>query len=268
MTVLLQVSDPHFGTERRPVAAALQVLVRHQRPDLLVVSGDITQRARRAQFAAARRYFDALGIATRFMVPGNHDIPLLGLWTRCVDPYRHYRQALGPAGDRTMARDDLLLIGLNTTRPWRHTDGEVSSQQVEWAAAQLRQARPGQLRVLVTHQPVHVVRERDAHNRLHGHAAAISAWSAAGADLILGGHIHLPYVAELQAAFPQLPRRLWALQAGTALSSRIRFEANNSVNLLRIAAGRRCIAERWDYHDARAAFECTLQTEIDADHTA
>lgn len=81
MSVLLQISDPHFGTEQPPVVEALAALARQQRPDLLVLSGDITQRARPAQFQAARSFMDRLG-APLLAVPGNHDIPLFSLWTR------------------------------------------------------------------------------------------------------------------------------------------------------------------------------------------
>ncbi len=268
MTVLLQISDLHFGTERPPVLAALRALVRAQHPDLLIVSGDITQRATRRQFSAACAFIEALGIGERLVIPGNHDIPLLNPWLRLHDPYRRYREAFGAAFDCVRERKDLLLIGLNTTRNWRHTGGQVSGAQIDWTADRLRTARPEQLRIVVTHQPVHVTRRQDAHNLLNGRRAAIRAWSEAGVDLIVGGHIHLPFIVELQSAFPALPRRTWALQAGTATSRRIRFEADNSVNLLRIDTGARCQVERWDYDPALRAFKPGTVTPIEADRSA
>ena len=78
MSVLLQISDPHFGTERPRVVEALVSLAQRERPDLVVLSGDITQRARAEQFAAARAFADRLG-APFVAIPGNHDIPLLDL---------------------------------------------------------------------------------------------------------------------------------------------------------------------------------------------
>ena len=92
MTVLLQISDPHFGTERSTVVHALAELARQQRPDLVVLSGDITQRARPAQFRAARAFTDRLGVPM-LAVPGNHDIPLFDLWTRLRRPYARYAAA-------------------------------------------------------------------------------------------------------------------------------------------------------------------------------
>ena len=94
MSVVLQISDPHFGTEQPPVVEALVALARQQRPDLLVLTGDITQRARPAQFQAARAFMDRLG-APVLAVPGNHDIPLFDLWTRLCRPYGRHIAVFG-----------------------------------------------------------------------------------------------------------------------------------------------------------------------------
>jgi 3',5'-cyclic AMP phosphodiesterase CpdA len=148
------------------------------------------------------------------------------------------------------------VITVRTTRRWRHVDGEVSAAQVERVARRLEQARPGQLRLVVTHQPVAVTRPEDAHTLLRGHEHAIRRWSAAGADLILGGHIHLPFVLPLHARTAGLARRIWAVQAGTAVSHRVRRDTPNSVNLLRWPgrAGSDCEVERWDCADPSRGF--------------
>lgn len=256
MSLLLQMSDPHFGTEQAPVAAALTALVRAQMPDTLILSGDITQRATRRQFAAARRYVDDLAIPQRLALPGNHDIPLLNPWARLFDPYGHYRHAFGDELEPELSSCEYLILGVNTTRAARHKDGEVSQEQIERVAARLRSASDTQLRIVVTHQPAHVVRARDAHNLLHGHQAAVRTWVAAGADMLMGGHIHLPYVSALHEHDAGLPRRAWCVQAGTALSSRIRREAPNSVHLIRIGSGLppTCAVERWDYDAVTTCF--------------
>ena len=100
---------------------------------------------------------------------------------------------------------------------------------------------------MVTHQPVHVQHAEDEHNLLHGRAAALQVWSQAGADLILGGHIHLPFTQALREVH-QLPREVWAVQAGTAVSRRTRQGTSNSINLIRHQPGTSdCKVERWDY---------------------
>jgi len=263
MSLLLQISDTHFGTEQRPVVEALGRLTHQQRPDVLVLSGDITQRARPAQFRAARAFVDRLG-APVLAVPGNHDIPLIDLWTRLRRPYARYSAAFGAELEPVHRSPDLMVVCANTTRPWRHKHGEISTLQVERVARLLEAAEPAQLRIVVVHQPVAVNRAEDLPNRLRGHAAALDRWAAAGVDLIMGGHIHLPCVVPLEG----LARRLWVVQAGTAVSSRVRDGVPNSVNLLRWGADSApgcCRIEQWDYSADDAAFLLARVSEIRPD---
>jgi 3',5'-cyclic AMP phosphodiesterase CpdA len=255
VTRLLQVSDPHFGTERPEVVEALVALAQRLRPDLLVLSGDITQRARRAQFAAARRFCERLDIGTWLAIPGNHDIPLYDVATRLFSPYRGFRRCFGDDFAPVRETGDVVVIGVKTTRRYRHKHGEVSSAQVDTVAARLRTVPPEKLRVVVVHQPVDLPPERDQKNLLRGREAAVRAWVDAGVDLILGGHVHLPFLRILSKTFPDLPRRAWCAQAGTAVSHRIREDANNSVNFVEYRAGQpECVFERWDFGGADAGF--------------
>lgn len=260
MSVVLQISDPHFGTEQPPVVEALVQLSRQQRPDLLLLSGDITQRARAAQFRAARAFTDRLG-APLLAVPGNHDIPLFDLWARWRHPYAGHVAAFGPELEPAHDTTELLVVCVNTTRAWRHKHGEVSTEQIERIARRLEAATAAQLRVVVVHQPVAVTRAADVVNLLRGHAAAAQRWAAAGADLVMGGHIHLPYVL----ALPGLARPLWAVQAGTSVSARVREGLPNSVNLLRWgvhASPGCCLIEQWDYSAAQRAFVRAVVTQV------
>lgn len=262
MTVLLQVSDPHFGTERPEVVAALERFAHELRPGVLLLSGDITQRATVAQFAAARAFVDRLGVPVVLAIPGNHDIPLFNLAARLFSPYGRFSQAFGKDLEPQFENDDVLVLALNTTRWYRHADGDVSADQIDRVARRLEAARPAQTRIVVVHQPLAVTREQDRHNLLHGHEAAVRRWAAAGADVIVGGHIHLPFVLPLRERWPDLPRPVWAVQAGTAVSRRVRADAGNSVNVFRLGAAagepamaRRCVVERWDHSAAAQRFE-------------
>jgi 3',5'-cyclic AMP phosphodiesterase CpdA len=265
MSVLLQISDPHFGTEQPHVVAALTRLVVQLRPSLIVLSGDITQRARRAQFAKARTFMD--GLNTPFVaIPGNHDIPLFNLAARIFAPYGNYRRAFGENLEPRFESQDFLVICANTTRANRHKDGEISSRQISVICERLQSAAARQLRIVVTHQPVHAIRAGDKENLLHGHEAAVRAWSEAGADIVMGGHIHLPYIRPLTERFVDLPRKTWVVQAGTSLSHRVRGSVPNSVNLLRHSADAlECSVERWDFDANSAAFGCfsTEQLKLD-----
>ena len=263
MSTLIQISDPHFGTEQPPVVAALIALRQTGSTFGRLLSGDITQRARRAQFAAAKRFVDQLGVRNWLVIPGNHDIPLFNIVARMFFPYAGFERVFGSVLEPQLECDAFQLICLNTTRPSRHKDGEISDEQIERVARRLREAKRGQLKIVVTHQPVHVLRDSEVHNRVHGYHEAVQAWAEAGADIIMGGHIHLPYVASLDDHFPELSRRCWAVQAGTAVSHRVRANHPNSVNLIHYSAGsEQCSVERWDYDATSASFRCVDTQEL------
>ena len=141
MSVLLQISDPHFGTEQAPVVEALAALVRQQQPGLIVLSGDITQRARPAQFKLARAFMQRLDTPL-LAIPGNHDIPLFNLWARLRRPYAGHIAAFGDDLEPVHSTADLLVVCVNTTRFWRHKHGEVSGLQIERVARLLDGAGP------------------------------------------------------------------------------------------------------------------------------
>ena len=164
------------------------------------------------------------------------------------------------------------MVCLNTTRPWRQKDGEVCALQTDRVAVHVAHAEPAQLRVVVMHQPVAVTRGEDEPNRLRGHAAALRPWAGAGADLVMGGHIHLPCVMLLQGlARPLRPLRpLWVVQAGTAVSSRVRDGAPSSANLLRWGADAApgcCRIEQWDCRADQGALRLAKVSEVRPDRT-
>ncbi len=272
MSVLLQISDTHFGTEQPQVVEALLALAAQQRPDLVVLSGDITQRAQPTQFRAAKAFVERLG-APVVAVPGNHDIALFNLWARLTRPYARYATAFGTELEPVNVSQDWLVVGVNTTRAWRHKNGEVSAAQIDRVAKLLSAASPMQLRVVVVHQPLAVTEASDQTNLLRGHREAVRAWAAAGADLLMGGHIHLPCTLALHG----WARRLWVVQAGTAVSSRTRPGVPNSVNIVRWSPtpgepdlltqgrqglGRSCRIEQWDFARDARAFVCKAVTTV------
>ncbi|MBY4897150.1 metallophosphoesterase [Cupriavidus sp. AU9028] len=262
MSRVLHISDTHFGTEQPAVVRALSELSRSLAPDLVVLSGDVTQRARRGQFSAARAFLAGLAVPT-LVIPGNHDIPLFNVAARIFTPYGGFKRALGAALEPVFSNERVLAIGVNTTRPSRHKNGVVSPAQIERVCARLRQAGDEQLRVVVVHQPVRAIVESDTSNLLIGRDAAVAAWVDAGMDVVLGGHIHLPYVVPLSGPSS---RRAWAIQAGTAVSHRVRSSIPNSVNVVehRIRDGlAQCRVQRWDFDAASAAFAPVVSTALD-----
>jgi DNA repair exonuclease SbcCD nuclease subunit len=198
------------------------------------------------------------------VIPGNHDVPLFNLAARALSPYGGYSRFFGPELEPRFSSADCLVVGVKTTRRYRHVDGEISSEQCERVAAELRQAQPTQLRIVVLHQPLAVPRAAEQKNVVHGRDRAIAAWADAGADLVLSGHIHLPFVLPLHESFA-LRRPLWAVSAGTAVSSRIRHDAPNSINVIRTLepeSSRSCLVEQWSYDDTSASFHRAAQLRL------
>lgn len=257
MTQILHLSDTHFGTELPEVARALERHVDTYGADLLVLSGDLTQRARPKQFMAAQAFIRRLcqmgGIHSQLMVPGNHDIPLYNLARRFFNPYGHYRQYVNQQLEPYFENDQLLVIGLNTTHPRRHKNGRVTPEQVQAVCQRLHQTAAHKVRIVVAHQPFGAMVHSDLSNLQRGAHAALLAWSRAELDVVMGGHIHLPYVRPLSWQYPELPREIWTVQAGTAISSRVRQATPNSFNRLHIHRAntnqhKYIQVERWDFY--------------------
>lgn len=258
---LLQISDTHFGTEQPSVMAALETHVKTFAVDLLVVSGDITQRARNGQFAAAGEFLrrlQGLGIPRQLVIPGNHDLPLFNLAKRLLSPYGNYRRHFGRELEPTLETDQLLLIGLNTTHPLRHKNGRVSQEQIRRVAERLRATDDQKTRIVVAHQPFGAKELSDLRNLQQGAHEALRRWAECGLDLVMGGHIHLPYVLPLSAQYPDIAREIWIVQAGTTLSSRLRGGLPNSFNRLDIEARGKVQAQQWDYQDGSFAVSRTF----------
>lgn len=270
MSVLLHMSDTHFGTEQPQVLEALVKLSLQQKPDVVVLSGDITQRATADQFQTARAFTNRLG-APVLAIPGNHDIALFNVVARLFNPYARYSAAFGVDLEPVYASNDLLVVSINTTRRYRHVHGELSDMQINRVVALLGSARAEQLRVVVVHQPIAVMRSEDESNLLRGHKRALKRWAQAGADLVLGGHIHLPYTLQV----PDVVRPMWVAQAGTAVSRRVRPGAPNSVNVIRWGLGymstdvqATCSTEQWDFDANRQMFRCVKITPMQTERSA
>lgn len=264
MIRLLQISDPHFGTEKPKVLEAVMELAQTQSPDLVILSGDITQRARRSQFVRAQRFTRQLQKPV-LAVPGNHDIPLFNLYARLLSPYGNYQRVFGQTLEPEFENNQLLVIGVNTTRPSLYKNGKVSTEQIIRVAMRLSEAKPEQFRVVVEHHPLRAIEASDTINLLIGHEQAILAWVDAGVDIILGGHIHLPYVLPLYGRKGAAGRKAWTVQAGTAVSKRVRGEVPNSINLIHylpVEGKPQCIVEQWDYAGESQAFLSVKSTPL------
>ena len=264
MRTLVHISDLHFSDVTASLTEALAADLHEQNPDLLIVSGDLTQRARRRQFALATAYLARLP-GRKLVVPGNHDIPLFDVVRRFMMPLERYRQYVCADLQPAHIDDELAILGISTARPitwwwdgfWR--DGRVSDEQAHAARMFFAGIPPHLFRILVTHHPFSVPPRHPRRRIVHNARAMLAAIAqAGGVDLLLAGHLHTPYWCQLLAAGGPSTRPTVCALAGTAISTRVRREPN-CYNVITVNAADFAIATRtW----TGARFEQTAQQQF------
>lgn len=244
------ISDLHFGRTRPELIAPLLDALAAAEPHLIVVSGDLTQRARTAQFRAARDFLDRLP-APWLAVPGNHDTPLDHLAVRLFRPWVRYRRWVHPTTAPEYDADGLFVVGANSANALDWQRGRLGPATLARMRARFERAPPGAARIAVIHHPlVHLRGARKALPR--GGAAALDALGAAGVEIILSGHLHV-YGVDAPETGRASRARMIQVQAGTGLSTRMREEPN-TFNLLRLD-GPEVAVEHHAAQEGRLAFE-------------
>jgi 3',5'-cyclic AMP phosphodiesterase CpdA len=240
----------HFGDVEAGLVEPLTEAIRRISPDLIAVSGDLTQRARHWQFAAARRFLGALP-APQLVVPGNHDVPLYNLFARFrgVERYqRHISFDLEPF----YADEEIAVIGLNTARSLTFKGGRLNQRQMARIQQRLCGLEEDLIKVVVTHHPFDLPRQYPASALVGRARMAMERLANCRIDIFLAGHFHVSLAAATAFRFQIGGRAALLVQAGTATSNRARGEAN-SFNVLRINRPEVSVERfRWDV--ARGAF--------------
>ncbi|WP_034694221.1 metallophosphoesterase [Acidovorax sp. NO-1] len=259
MNVLMHLSDLHFGAHDPQVCTAAQRLAQRLGVEMVVVSGDLTQRATAAQFELAARFLQGLHARSTLVLPGNHDLPLFAWWMRWGRSYERFAQQFGLDQEPVRQMGPFYVVGVNTTRPWRHERGSLSAAQIEEVARRLAHAPPGAWRIVASHHPLVPRDTADQAHRPRRADVALQRWQAAGAQMLLSGHVHEPGLVQPSPG-------LWASRAGTAVSRRVRHGSPNSLLVLSVeatgavASGQARFAARWDYDHPKGEFACVSRT--------
>jgi 3',5'-cyclic AMP phosphodiesterase CpdA len=234
MRRLAHISDLHFGSIDQRLVDALKSDLRKWQPDLVVVSGDLTQRARRSQFVAARAFLDALPCPS-LVVPGNHDMaPLYDPLARLVAPFGYFQRYITNELGSRYQDDEILVLGLNTADPMRIKEGSVGRSQLVRVLEDSAR-NPHHFRVLVSHHPVIVPAGPAVPVRVRGEIDLHAALDAAGIHLALAGHLHESFDAP-KGARVGADESVLVVQASTATSTRVRGRHPNGYNAITIDA--------------------------------
>jgi 3',5'-cyclic AMP phosphodiesterase CpdA len=232
----VHLSDLHFGRVDETLLAPLIERVDAIAPDLVVVSGDLTQRARVEQFRRARAFLDSLP-RPQVVVPGNHDIPMHNVIDRFLLPLDKYRRHVSDNIEPEYVDDEIAVFGVNTARSATIKGGRINSEQIARLRARLRAVGPKVAKVVVTHHPFDLPTGFGEDDIVGRAGAAMRMFADCGVDLLLAGHLHASHAGDTGVRYPIGDYAAIGVQAGTATSTRGRGEAN-SFNTIRVDAGR------------------------------
>lgn len=252
MRSIVHLSDLHFGRVDQALIAPLRAVVERLEPDVVVVSGDLTQRAKRQEFEQARSFLDGLP-GPQIVVPGNHDVPLYNVLSRFLTPLNKYRRIITDDLDPEYVDQEIAVLGINTARSLTFKDGRINQQQIDKLQARLASLGPQVTKIIVTHHPFDLPANFKDDDLVDRAPLAMDMFARSGVDLLLAGHLHASHAGNSAARYKFSGYAALMVQAGTATSTRGRGEAN-SFNVLRVAPDNIKV-ERYSWQDDGETFE-------------
>lgn len=218
MRTIVHCSDLHFGKTDPAVVERLKNKILEVKPDVVIVSGDLTQRARAHEFAQARAFLKQLGVP-QVVIPGNHDVALYNIFSRLFTPFKHYQNWVHEHTHGSYEDEEISIAAVNTAHSWTIDSGRLRTAALKRVGEQWANLPPNVLRILVSHHPLDLdsLKRKFAWGK-DSHVAAHRAWLCKP-DILCSGHLH-GTAAYIQKGCVQVA-------AGTATSTRVREESNS-----------------------------------------
>ena len=253
---IVHLSDIHFGRVNYQVISPLIEAITKIAPDLVAVSGDLTQRARSHQFKEARAFLDRLP-NPQIVVPGNHDVPLHNVAARFLQPLRKYRRYITDDLRPFYYDDEIAVLGVNTARSLTIKEGRINDEQVAWMSERFCGCDPGVVKIVVTHHPFDLPEGQDERNLVGRARMAMGVFARCGADLFLAGHLHVSHTSHSATRYKIKGYSALVVEAGTATSARSRGE-ENAYNVVRIDRLQIAV-ERFEWQPERGEFGLVMR---------
>lgn len=264
MRTIIHISDIHFGRINYAVVEKLIFTIKQINPNVVVVSGDLTQRARSRQFIEARDFLNSLP-KPQIVVPGNHDIPLYNVYNRFLSPLDKYKKYITEDLFPFYSDEEIAVLGINTARSLTIKGGRINQTQIAEIREKMCDLRDEILKIIVTHHPFDLPVSYNESDLVGRAKMAMQRIADCGADLFLAGHMHISHIGNTATRYKlEKGRSALVVQAGTATSTRGRGEAN-SFNVIEFEHPK-LFVKRFECQSAESGFVQTetqkfLQTE-------
>jgi len=259
MRTLVHISDIHFGRVDYAIVDGLIKIINEIAPNLVVLSGDLTQRARSAQFIEARAFLDKLP-KPQIVVPGNHDISMHNVFERFAAPLGKYKKYITGDLQPFYADEEIAVVGINTARSLTVKDGRINETQIAGIREKMCSLPNDIIKIIVSHHPFDLPEGFDENDIVGRAVLAMKTLAECGADVFLAGHLHVSHIGNTAHRYKIDGHSALVIQAGTATSTRGRGEAN-SFNVIRIEKAR-LVVERLEWQAEQAKFALAKSEEF------